>query len=786
MGCDIVFRFVGKGASENSEAPSTIILSNSNLQGDENSTLTQVAQELLNNPEIRRQLSEHLKSQKYVGYTTVTEDILNIQGIIGNTNLSELKSLHPEIEWTETSDIPEILLVKSFSLNGQKYTGRVLEDGREIFVIEDNLEQLKNFSKYLNLRHLINITDEINEDKQLIEAAKELEFSSPKALMQDYILNKKKYSKTKYEDLLRNRDSQYLWKKKRTEGLDEFTTALINKGVKTGNNLIIKKADFAQRLSNYHEAELKEKNIKISEIKAKENNEELIQSLFNEFFVNNLEFGEKYVIESINDTEIVLRSVFPTLENIYGYDFQTVTNLLHQVQDGNGIVNGEYRGYLVYYKTENGDTEYFCSLDSITNKSMAARTFKSIEEVKKFIDNQYNLNNKIDSTSNIGFKQVQFVDRPFIIQEEAFHSVGTVVKSINVPIASDVVLDPLDRALFYSTSGRKATLTRMKEEYQHLLPESVLERFNDVIDTSEKAGVFLYLINERLGLREDRDYTHNLTTIAQVEEILTMIEEGANNPKFYYIEKARKVQLHNHGYERTVYEYKIIPVEKRIKYDARFQKPSPIIDTLTATADVLSQRFGLKIEILDASEVPNRIPADAKAWIQNNTIYVNGTIASTSDLTHEYTHLLLGVIKSQNFEFYEQMIDKIRNSKETKVRNKRQKFKTLYPDLSEMDLNEEVFADLFGEYLAGKDLRFFKGMEDVEQQVNSTMTNAFPGISQVWLDIALKGKVSDFFSRLSTLMAKSNGLSFGDNSQYRKASRLIEKWLKNNTLKEEC
>jgi hypothetical protein len=66
------------------------------------------------------------------------------------------------------------------------------------------------------------------------------------------------------------------------------------------------------------------------------------------------------------------------------------------------------------------------------------------------------------------------------------------------------------------------------------------------------------------------------------------------------------------------------------------------------------------------------------------------------------------------------------------------------------------------------------------------MTNAFPGMSQVWLDIAMKGKVNDIFSKLSVLMSRSNGISFGDNSQYRKASRLIEKWLKNNTLKEEC
>ena len=66
------------------------------------------------------------------------------------------------------------------------------------------------------------------------------------------------------------------------------------------------------------------------------------------------------------------------------------------------------------------------------------------------------------------------------------------------------------------------------------------------------------------------------------------------------------------------------------------------------------------------------------------------------------------------------------------------------------------------------------------------MVNSFPGMSQIWFDTAIKGRVNDLFSILSTLLQKGNGISFGDNSQYRKASRLIEKWLKNNTLKEEC
>ena len=786
MGCDIVFKFIGGGVSEDG-TPSTITLFNSNLQGNVTSTLSDVAKELVKEEDIRRKLASYLKQQRYLGYQEVDEEILNTVGIIGNTNLSELKSLYPEIEWSECSNIPEILLVNKLKLNGKSFTGRVLEDGREIFIIEDNKISLNQFSQYLKRRHLIDTQDEINEDPELIEISSNLKFKSPKDLLYQYILNTRNFTKDKkIENILKIKSSKYLETKTRYIGdIDSFTSALINNSLKKLNKYqyYISKKNFAETLFQYYPEKMKENGIKISDVKAKDNSE-LITTLFNEFFVNNLEQGQKYTLNSVNDSQLVLNSVFPTLEEIYGYDFQTVNDLLHVVPDKDGIINGEYRGYIIYFKTDGEKTEYFCSLDSITNKSINIKTFNSIEEVKNFIDKQYNLNKTIDGTSNIGFKQFQSVDRPFVIRDDSFHNEGTVVKSIGVTIGSQVQLCPEDRELFYSKSHTKALLSRMKQEYMNsLLPKELIGRFDEVINTTEKAGVFLYLINERLGDRENRK---QLNSTEQIDDILTMIEEGEKSPKYYYIEKANSIPIKEGLYERKIWEYKIIPVNRRIEYNSVFQRPAPIIDTLTSVAEILSKKFKIKIEILNSREIPSEIPADAKAWIQNGTIYVNGTIASTNDLLHEYSHLLLGVIKSQNFDFYEQIIDKIRNSKERKVINKRQNFKQIYSTLSETDINEEVFADLFGEYLAGKDLNFFQDLKVVEQQLNDIMVNSFPGMSQIWFDTAIKGRVNDLFSILSTLLQKGNGISFGDNSQYRKASRLIEKWLKNNTLKEEC
>jgi hypothetical protein len=78
-------------------------------------------------------------------------------------------------------------------------------------------------------------------------------------------------------------------------------------------------------------------------------------------------------------------------------------------------------------------------------------------------------------------------------------------------IGSKVTLCPEDRELFYSKVNNKSLLSKMKDEYIKLLSQDQIEQFKKVIDTTEKAGVFLYLINEKLGSREDREQLNDIT-----------------------------------------------------------------------------------------------------------------------------------------------------------------------------------------------------------------------------------------------------------------------------------
>ena len=55
-----------------------------------------------------------------------------------------------------------------------------------------------------------------------------------------------------------------------------------------------------------------------------------------------------------------------------------------------------------------------------------------------------------------------------------------------------------------------------------------------------------------------------------------------------------------------------------------------------------------------------------KAFVYNGEVYINTSIAKSSDLLHEYTHLILGIIKSnpELVHNYEELVRGIYYSKD--------------------------------------------------------------------------------------------------------------------------
>jgi hypothetical protein len=125
---------------------------------------------------------------------------------------------------------------------------------------------------------------------------------------------------------------------------------------------------------------------------------------------------------------------------------------------------------------------------------------------------------------------------------------------------------------------------------------------------------------------------------------------------------------------------------------------------MNAISDVLKENFKVQINMLSAEEISKKFPEinanTSKAFIKDDEIYINTTIASSSDLLHEYSHLILGVLKTDpNLrKNYEQLMYLVA-SKLSKEEIDR--FRRKYNEVSEMDLMEEIFVEKFSNYVMG-------------------------------------------------------------------------------------
>ena len=119
------------------------------------------------------------------------------------------------------------------------------------------------------------------------------------------------------------------------------------------------------------------------------------------------------------------------------------------------------------------------------------------------------------------------------------------------------------------------------------------------------------------------------------------------------------------------------------------------------------------------------MPSNVKGFVKNGEIYINASNATEEDLFHEYTHIMLGVLKAKNYENYYDIVTLVAKSDGAKrVKNS---LKQQYEYLAEQDLNEEVFAEMFARYMAGRDLgAFLNGvLRDSRKAVDEKMGSIF-------------------------------------------------------------
>ena len=101
-------------------------------------------------------------------------------------------------------------------------------------------------------------------------------------------------------------------------------------------------------------------------------------------------------------------------------------------------------------------------------------------------------------------------------------------------------------------------------------------------------------------------------------------------------------------------------------------------------------------EISEIPELRNLSVSNVKAFIYNNTIYVNTDLASVEDPIHEQLHLFLGTLRYNNPTLYFQLVNSVESfpNFEDQLR--------FYPNRAISDIKEEIFVEQLSKYLTNQ------------------------------------------------------------------------------------
>ena len=754
MGCDIVFTI--KGQLGGSQSPTQLIISDSNLSKDDIS-VENISKLLYTLKDKRIELADIMKN--ITDSREVSSKDIEQNGVVGNYKYHNLRykyANNKDVKFytLHTPYDPDILLVSKFNNKGVTRKDVIYKNsttGEPIFVVEDSVAGVSRLNSYLKCRDIILNEYQDREDlaKLLPEIAKtKKKFNSQKELLLDFLVDN-----SSYKDLLKDKGLYGLLseiiKEVRYDSSSAYTNPLdrefINRSSKTTDKYrTITKKQFIDLVKTFHPEIIEESKGDL-------------EKMF-ELFSNELVDSDFSLFEITNDS-LIVKSIFSTLEDKYGFTYSTIKN--------NVNIDSIYRGFVIYKYQD----KYFVSKDLLTPKS-SSRSYASSELARATIDQSYKSKLKM-STFEPSFLMMPRYERVNDIWTTKFHADGSIVRTLDISIDRDTILDNTEAALFV---GDKK-LDDFFEEFATQLSEQQMSKLREVVDSIDDAGIFVYLLNERAGnVKSLRKLQENTIVEDILSEIQTAKEQ--NQYKYYFIRECIG--------SKDTYHVKMIPVNGFVEMDVKYERPRPIIQLINQVVDAFSRNFGVNAEVFTYEELHNMFPdiqANVKAFIREGKIYINGSLATSEDVIHEYTHLLLGALKASNFEVYEKLLERL--PKDNHAKTVRNNIRKNYPNLARTDEDEEVFAVLFSEFLAGKSTdNIFK---EVKEEVDNQLKSIFTLASAEDFNKLYKGKIEAIYQTFSKDIGRvGNGLDFSKGTVYRQAANWISKQLESGNITEKC
>ena len=636
--------------------------------------------------------------------------------LVPNANTDYLKELYPDIDFPKNMKFP-ILLVdrlgseRSYGL----IAGKVyITNDQPLYVVRNTKASVMRLANHLKLRGLIkgknsviknleeSLQDELKEIADKLEMQVDdmlLDYSEDQATYnkQDIVTSTKRSIKTVLTETLDiinkspqkqhysnpilnevancvvlNKEQNYLDLNKvfkylqKVDLLKDFKNGkdFIDTFNKTANEVSLEKwnpeDEFEQKLKQLLEEKLKNSEDNGLAI--------FIQCLFSTRNINDPIFKYKPTIAQIksnNDRRLLLDSSdFTSYNSVYGLTYETMRKATPKKNVGSWTI----------YSLDWNDTVVYIPSRHVPKESDDALMFPTEKEAEEYAKDKIEKTTlREDAIGNIKvLNRKESEGRSF--SSNKYYPKGSIIKTLDGDLDIDALTGDL-RILFNGTF--KNFNKYMIDRYGGRAYEILMN-----IDSGEKAAVFL----DKLRGKD----------LNNVEEIIKVSQEIKDlNYRFYYVRDSNPYN----GEYRTY----VIPMPDTLIINPPKDPRVPVIQLLDQVAKMMQKNFGVEVKVLTQTEI-NQLKIEKgqevnegdKAFIYDGVIYVNSTYADSSDLFHEYSHLFMGVVKKSNPKWYAATLDRMLEISKTAKSNLENKMKM---GRSYYDAVEEVFADLYGEYL---------------------------------------------------------------------------------------
>lgn len=754
----------------------------------------------------------HDRLYKYSKQSNITlKDITSKEGLMGNCSIEFLQEEFPKITFPEGVDA-NILLIEDLKIGNKSIYGRIINSqGKELFIVKgsknDN-EDIKKLADFLNVREAIKEQKFYFDESspyyiQLNNILKVVpKITSIQELLLDFMYNKDSYRKLYYSDngkqvsvfnqlsKIVNIINAYT---DRRSYEDEFVNTInIHRGFLRDNKSFLNIDSLYNAVIQYHPDILKTLDInsktefhsffskpskETAESLSKVFNSVLEGEGYNTLITSLLAVEPECTLAFVSSTSkgIYLTQEYRDIETKYGITYDTISTF--------DIINDDYKGYKIYAVNKNGQTKYMPSRGFLVESDNVPQ-YNSEQEVKDYIDSTIQ-KQAIRKHSLIEFKyrdsaqlngETIYDDElsSLVVYSHTSIPEGKIIESINIPINKNTRIFNGEDILFTENS----TYSDFKNIISTWnISDDVKNHILDQINTPEKISIFIYKVNEIL--EENRDNSK------KIDDIVNEIENAGK--QYYYIESKTWES------RRNIHRYKVIPTNPIIIENYKKSKRIPAITLMSAIAQTLQDKFNVKVNLNTSEQLKELFPDidcnTDKAFIRKGEIYINTTIARSTDLMHEYIHLILGVLKT-NPELrsnYEQLMYQVSDTKEG--REIMLKLRDTYDTLSEMDLMEETFAKLFSGYIMNNYNPnvgiFFQEQDQFFKQATKILFNTKVDNIKSFYGKSIETIFRRFSSDIAWLL-QQKGLDFSSTITGRKYSNWISKQINDGKIIERC